>query len=297
MLYLDYAKPLADGKYILSFFADSVADLESISHGQKFVTKNGTDYGVPQAGSTVIVTSPNSGKTTYVMDAEGVWVVTEDISYSAVVANPSDAATAKLEKLKVNDTTYANWTENEIRQIASEAGGGVQADYNQNDSAAADYIKNRPFYEGIIAVLEQTFSTHPPEDAPEENLNVWETTDSKIPFVEGETVKVLFNGTEYTQTVKKKFGDVLYIGNMYIFTKDAAENTGEPFAVANTVLSTLKDGITIMTEQPQTNATIKVEKIGVKKMQAKYLPDGTATETYVDTAISNAITKTLNTEV
>lgn len=39
MLYLDYAKPLADGKYILSFFADSVADLESISHGQKFVTK------------------------------------------------------------------------------------------------------------------------------------------------------------------------------------------------------------------------------------------------------------------
>lgn len=112
-------KPLADGKYILSFFADSVADLESISHGQKFVTKNGTDYGVPQAGSTVIVTSPNSGKTTYVMDAEGVWVVTEDISYSAVVANPSDAATAKLEKLKVNDTTYANWTQEEIKEIAN----------------------------------------------------------------------------------------------------------------------------------------------------------------------------------
>ncbi len=124
MLYLDYAKPLADGKYILSFFADSVADLESISHGQKFVTKNGTDYGVPQAGSTVIVTSPNSGKTTYVMDAEGIWVVTEDISYSAVVANPSDAATAKLEKLKVNDTTYANWTQEEIKSIASESGGG-----------------------------------------------------------------------------------------------------------------------------------------------------------------------------
>lgn len=123
MLYLDYAKPLADGKYILSFFADSAADLESISHGQKFVTKNGTDYGVPQAGSTVIVTSPNSGKTTYVMDAEGVWVVTEDISYSAVVANPSDAATAKLEKLKVNNTTYGNWTENEIKALASEGGG------------------------------------------------------------------------------------------------------------------------------------------------------------------------------
>lgn len=125
MLYLDYAKPLADGKYILSFFTDSAADLESISHGQKFVTKNGTDYGVPQAGSTVIVTSPNSGKTTYVMDAEGVWVVTEDISYSAVVANPSDAATVKLEKLKVNDITYANWTENEIKALAGKGEDGV----------------------------------------------------------------------------------------------------------------------------------------------------------------------------
>lgn len=125
MLYLDYAKPLAGGGYILSFFADSTADLESISHGQKFVTKNGTDYGVPQAGSTVIVTSPNSGKTTYVMDAEGVWVVTEDVSYSAVVANPSDAATAKLEKLKVNDTTYANWTENEIKALAGKGEDGV----------------------------------------------------------------------------------------------------------------------------------------------------------------------------
>lgn len=123
MLYLDYAKPLAGGGYILSFFADSVEDLESISHGQKFVTKNGTDYGVPQAGSTVIVTSPNSGKTTYVMDAEGIWVVTEDISYSAVVANPSDAATAKLEKLKVNDTTYANWTESEIKALTGGGGG------------------------------------------------------------------------------------------------------------------------------------------------------------------------------
>ena len=124
MLYLDYAKPLADGKYILNLFADSVADLESISHGQKFVTKNGTDYGVPQLGSTVVVTLPNSGKTTYVMDEEGIWVAAEDISYSAVVANPSDTATAKLEKLKVNDTTYANWTENEIKSIASESGGG-----------------------------------------------------------------------------------------------------------------------------------------------------------------------------
>ena len=69
----NYAKPLADGKYILSFFADSVADLESISHGQKFVTKNGTDYGVPQPSSTVVITMPDKTRKTYVLNKTGEW--------------------------------------------------------------------------------------------------------------------------------------------------------------------------------------------------------------------------------
>ena len=73
MLYLDYAKPLADGKYILSFFADSVADLESISHGQKFVTKNGINYGVPQPSSTVVITMPDKTRKTYILNKAGEW--------------------------------------------------------------------------------------------------------------------------------------------------------------------------------------------------------------------------------
>lgn len=79
---------------------------------------------MPQAGSTVVITAPNAANTTYAMDADGAWVATEDVSYSVVVANPEDEATEKLEKLKVNNTTYANWTENEIKKIAAESGGG-----------------------------------------------------------------------------------------------------------------------------------------------------------------------------
>lgn len=105
MLYLDYAKQIDSG-YILNLFADSFEDIEEVSNGKSFVTKNGTNYGAPQAGSTVTITTPNAAKTTYVMDVEGMWVVAENISYSAVVANPTDEATEKLEKLKVNDTTY-----------------------------------------------------------------------------------------------------------------------------------------------------------------------------------------------
>lgn len=136
------------------------------------------------------------------------------------------------------------------------------------------FIKDM-YYETTVetgTLLEQTFTTQP--DTEEPTLNVWETTDSKISFVEGETIKVLFNGTKYTLTVKKDYGSVLYIGNIYIFDKDK-ENTGEPFAVANTALSTLKDGTTIITEQPQTNATIKVYKSEdiIKTIDHKYIKD------------------------
>ena len=318
MLYLDYAKVTPNG-YILNFFADKEADLADISNGKRFVTKNGIDYGVPQPSSTVVITMPDKTKKTYVLNEAGEWQEGGvDMDYSKLENAPITLANLADKDFVPEANTYyehlGETTKDFIKGIiylydgkeykaidGLGSGGGVQADYNQNDSAAADYIKNRPFYEGIIAVLEQTFTTSVQPIEGEPDLNFWETTDSKIPFIEGETVKVLFNGTEYTETVKKKFGSILYVGNIYIFTREEADNTGEPFAVANTSITALGDGTAIITEQPQTNATIKVEKIGVKKMPAKYLPDGTATETYVDTAvdaaISNAITKTLNTEV
>lgn len=72
MLYLDYAKPV-DGGYILNFFADKVEDMESITGGKEFITKNGTNYGVPLKGSTVVITAPDKEKRTFVLDENGEW--------------------------------------------------------------------------------------------------------------------------------------------------------------------------------------------------------------------------------
>lgn len=79
MIYLNYAKAIANG-YILNFFADSEKDLEEVSNGKHFVTKNGTDYGVPQPSSTVVITMPNKTKKTYMMDNSGEWVEDPGIS-------------------------------------------------------------------------------------------------------------------------------------------------------------------------------------------------------------------------
>ena len=66
MLYLDYAKQVGD-RYILNFFADSVEDIDEVANGKEFITKNGTNYGVPMASSTVVVTMPDKSKKTYVL--------------------------------------------------------------------------------------------------------------------------------------------------------------------------------------------------------------------------------------
>ena len=72
MIYLDYAKATPNG-YILNFFADKEADISDISNGKRFVTKNGTDYGVPQPSSTVIITMPDKTRKTYILNKAGEW--------------------------------------------------------------------------------------------------------------------------------------------------------------------------------------------------------------------------------
>lgn len=72
MIYLDYAKATPNG-YILNFFADKEADLADISNGKRFVTKNGTDYGVPQPSSTAIITMPDKTRKTYILNKAGEW--------------------------------------------------------------------------------------------------------------------------------------------------------------------------------------------------------------------------------
>lgn len=72
MLYLDYAKPVGEG-YILNFFADNVKGIEEVSNGKKFVTKTGVDYGAPLASSTIVITTPDKEKRTFILDEDGEW--------------------------------------------------------------------------------------------------------------------------------------------------------------------------------------------------------------------------------
>lgn len=72
MYYLANAK-LVNGAYVLNFFADTVEDLKNIPTNTKFITTNGTDYGVPLASSIVTVTDKGATKN-YILNADGEYV-------------------------------------------------------------------------------------------------------------------------------------------------------------------------------------------------------------------------------
>lgn len=145
-------------------------------------------------------------------------------------------------------------------------GGGVQPDWNQNDSTAADYVKNRPFYTGnpVETVLfeERTisFSKSGGTMYTAELLSTFSATV-------GETYKVYWDGTAY-ECVCGEFETVLLLGNLSII--GAGSDTGEPF-IMNIING---EGIAIQTKDTSASHTISISGLvaEVVKIDKKYLP-------------------------
>lgn len=131
------------------------------------------------------------------------------------------------------------------------SGGGAQPDWNQNDSTAADYVKNRTHYEESIYtdyVL---------------NTGGTQITGFSMPEV-GETVTVKINGVESAETVKTgtsgPMGNYTYIGTIDL---DSLRTGGTGWLVAET------QGMVYGFANPDT--TITVETIVVHKINDKFI--------------------------
>lgn len=112
--------------------------------------------------------------------------------------------------------------------LKSSGGEQVQSDWNQNDSTAADYVKNRPFYTGdsveTVLVEESTVSF------TIATANIYRgAISTTIELVAGETYKVSWDGVVY-ECVCETVSGLPVIGNMSIIGLGA--DTGEPFAIS-----------------------------------------------------------------
>lgn len=163
----------------------------------------------------------------------------------------------------------------------SGGGGGVQPDWNQNDSTAANYVKNRPFYTGdpveTVLVEESTVSF-----AAEDGVYMGVLKSTFVPTV-GETYKVSWDGTTYESTCVN-FNSLQVIGNLSIM--GIGSDTGEPFLV----IVPNSGRIQIATSDTSTSHTFSISGFvrEVVKIDEKYLPENIATKSDVEAAQTTA---------
>ena len=163
--------------------------------------------------------------------------------------------------------------ENGVLSVSG-GGGGVQPDWNQNDSAATDYIKNRPFYTGdpveTVLVEESTVSFSGSGGMYSAQIQ------SNFEATVGETYKVSWDGAAY-ECVCVDFSNTLFIGNLSIAF--GGSDTGEPFlmGVAN------GRGIGIYTKDASASHTISISGPIAEVTQ---IPDKYISDTFRDVVIA-----------
>ena len=158
-------------------------------------------------------------------------------------------------------------------------------DWNQNDSSAADYVKNRPFYTGTVEmVLVEERTVEFAENNGLYAAEVPSTFDATV----GEAYKVSLDGTVY-ECICGALGEALVLGNPSII--GSGFDTGEPFLIG--VFNGYR--IVIYTTDTSDSHTFSISRLvpEVVKIDEKYLPENVAKKADVEaaqTAADNAQT-------
>ena len=154
---------------------------------------------------------------------------------------------------------------------------GVQPDWNQHDSTAADYVKNRPFYTGnpveTVLVEESTV-----EFADIGNGLYFAGTQTLLDATVGAPYKVYWDGASYECECVDVSGNK-FVGNLSI--SGAGSDTGEPF-----IIGFGNSGTNILTANAAASHTFSISGFvpEVVKIDEKYLPDTVATKQEVEVA-------------
>lgn len=173
----------------------------------------------------------------------------------------------------VTSVSFETTTEG-VRATYYENGNGgtglsVQADWEQNDSTAQDYIKNRPFYSYFPPII-------PPVNTSIENktfqgLALYGATLNDVPALTAEYYVVYWNDTGWRCRLTTSGEGVIYLGTYSILRGEAGENGEPPFCG---VYSADSNSITLyaLKEGGFPVGLLEGEEV-VKKIDDKYLPD------------------------
>lgn len=167
---------------------------------------------------------------------------------------------------------------------------GIQADYEQNDSTAVDYIKNRPFHDNAV-IPNEVFPATTIDFSYNEKSDTyfnrsWTPSDAFIEAwqADWQSATVVWGDSEYT-CARQESGAYACIGNLakYMGEGDSGEPfflivESEPVSGAWVHICRMYD---LYSEVPAdtTTATIShdvaitLNTLGIKKIDPKYLPE------------------------
>lgn len=166
--------------------------------------------------------------------------------------------------------------------------GGSQDDWNQNDTTAADYIKNRPgAYMGDETIYDGTPTTALASGSNRVMLS------PAFTLTAGNAYRVTFNGTAYVLTAQDKTAEVNAIILGELTSDNKRDFTNYPFCIYQ-----MGQLAALFTETAGTHS-LKVESLGtvVVPLDSRFMPLGYATEEFVTSAINAALYVDSETEV
>ena len=165
-----------------------------------------------------------------------------------------------ITKIKVNgnpESSYQLYPRNEEFAKRSE---GAQPDWNQNDDAKSDYVKNRPFYaeDPVETVLLEEQAVTFTDGCSDQSFVF------TVSYEDINHIKVTWDGTEYI-CIPQIYFDYIEFGNKFI-DDNTSEDTGEPFYY---------DGEDFYAASSTDSHKIKVSKLSNKviKIEPNYIPN------------------------
>lgn len=262
---------------------------------------SGTDQTYTGVNSVSFRTTTEGETATFITQQQADWNQEDEAAVDYIKNKPQDLATKTYVQEQMDaigiqeDVATKEYVQEQIANIEIPS-SQIPSDWDQTDSTANDFIKNRPFglLQDNLAERELTFRQ-------EDGVYRCDIAQDQ-PIVIGETYKVTWDGTTYELVAKDQkdistgssqveFESSPYLGNSYIVgvcwgMTDWGEDTGEPFVISVDALAS--NSVCISTTD-LTKATHTISVVAVnnkKKLSAEWLPDGIATEDFVKEQIA-----------
>lgn len=189
-------------------------------------------------------------------------------------ALPNFVVAVTLDQSKIFTDDQKQVARNNIGAVSSS--DLVQSDWNQNDTTAKDYIKNRICYTKDateIIVLNSTLSF---TDISQQDKTVfsYQNTSSSIKFNEGTVYNVNFDSISYSciAFTNTNIPNCVILGNLGVVS-ELSSATNEPFVMVTD--SKGSQGLQILTNLTGTSHSVKITEIHTEiiKLDKKYIPD------------------------